>query len=201
MEQSTDMGIWLGRGQAFGFVARRCAAAHAECLKRIRDAEAYKSLGCTWEDFCRQHLGVSRSRADEIIRQLDEFGAAYFQLAEIMQISTDSYRRISGAVQGEALEIGGELVPIVPENAARIKEAVRAWQKEGERAKAILAKVQALHPSITSLKIRLDSCFDEMFALATGPRDLGESAALHALARYSLSKAKRILRSLTHAPA
>ena len=69
-------------------------------------------------------------------------------------------------------------------------------QKESERARAGLAKVQGLHPGITSLKIRLDACFDEISAMANGPRDLGEQAAFRGLARYSLNKAKRLLRIL-----
>jgi hypothetical protein len=194
--QSMDLGTWLGRGQAFSLIANKCAAAQAECLKRIREEGSYKSLGFTWEDFCPQHLGLSRSRADQLIRQLDEFGAAYFHLAEIMQISTDSYRRIAGVIHDDSIEIGGELVPITPENALKIKQAVLALQKESERARAELAKAQAAHPTITGLKNRLEACFQEMSALADGPRELGEDAALRGLVRYSLSKLKRLLRNI-----
>ncbi|MGA2327745.1 MAG: hypothetical protein ABSH05_15790 [Bryobacteraceae bacterium] len=194
--QGLELGAWLGRGQAFGLIANKCGAAEAQCLKRIREEGAYKSLGCTWEDFCRQHLGLSRSRADQLIRQLDEFGAAYFHLAEIMQISGDSYRRIATAVHDDSLEIGGQSLPITPENAPRIREAVRELQKESERARAELAKLQSLHPSITSLKIRLDACFEEVSAMANSSGDPGEQAALRGLARYSLNKAKRLLRIL-----
>ena len=194
--QSMDLGTWLGRGQAFSLIANKCAAAQAECLKRIREEGSYKSLGFTWEDFCPQHLGLSRSRADQLIRQLDEFGAAYFHLAEIMQISADSYRRIAGVIHDDSIEIGGELVPITPENALKIKQAVLALQKESERARAELAKAQAAHPTITGLKNRLEACFQEMSALADGPREFGEDAALRGLVRYSISKLKRLLRNI-----
>ena len=33
-----DLGIWLGRKQAFSVVAGRCSAADAECLRQIRDS-------------------------------------------------------------------------------------------------------------------------------------------------------------------
>ena len=194
--QSLDLGTWLGRGQAFSLIANRCAAAQAQCLKRIRTEGAYQSLGLTWEGFCPQHLGLSRSRADQLIRQLDQFGTAYFHLAEIMQISEDSYRRIAGAIRGEYIEIDGELLPIAPENAPRIKRAVLALRRESQRARAELAKAQAAHPTITALKDRLDACFQEMSAMAAGPLDPGDDAALRGLVRYSLNQLKRLLRDL-----
>ena len=194
--QCMDLGIWLGRGQAFSLIANKCASAQAECLKRIREEGSYKSLGFTWEDFCQQHLGLSRSHADQLIRQLDEFGAAYFHLAEIMQISADSYRRIAGAIHDDSIEIAGEPVPITPENALKIKQAVLALQKDSQRARAELAKAQAAHPTITNLKNRLEACFEEMSSMANRPLEAGEGAALHGLVRYSLSKLKRLLRDL-----
>ncbi|HSW50959.1 MAG TPA: hypothetical protein VLH09_12325 [Bryobacteraceae bacterium] len=30
----------------------------------------------TWEEFCKQHAGASRAHADQIIRRIEEFGAA-----------------------------------------------------------------------------------------------------------------------------
>ena len=194
--QCMSLGTWLGRGQAFSLIAHKCSAAQAECLKRIREEGFYKSLGFTWEDFCPQHLGLSRSRADQLIRQLDEFGAAYFHLAEIMQISADSYRRIAGAIHGDCIEIAGELLAITAENAPKIKQAVLALQKENERARADLAKAQAAHPTITGLKNRLEACFQEMAAMAEGPLEPGEGPALRGLVRYSISKLKRLLRTL-----
>jgi hypothetical protein len=113
-----------------------------------------------------------------------------------MQISADSYRRIAGVIHDDSIEIGGELVPIAPENALKIKQAVLALQKESERARAELAKAQAAHPTIIGLKNRLEACFHEMSALAGGPRELGEDAALRGLVRYSISKLKRLLRTL-----
>ena len=53
-----------------------------------------KALNLTWDEFCKQHAGASRAHADEIIRRLQEFGAAYFRLSEIIRISPQSYRAI-----------------------------------------------------------------------------------------------------------
>jgi len=157
---------------------------------------AYKSLGLTWGDFCRQHLGLSRSHADQLIRPLDQFGAAYFHLAEIMRISPDSFRRIAPAVHDDCIEIAGELVPITPENALKIKQALLAWQKDSQRARAELAKAQAANASIISLNSRLDACLAEMSAILGGPREAGQDAALGGLLSYSLTKLKRLQRDL-----
>jgi hypothetical protein len=194
--QCLDLGNWLGRGQAFSLIANKCTAAQAQCLKTIREQGAYKSLGLTWEDFCRQHLGLSRPHADQHIRRLDQFGAAYFRLAEIMRISPDSFRRIAPAIQEDSIEIAGELVPITPENAPKIKQALLALQQDTQRARAELAKAQAANASIMGLKSRLDACFAEMSAILGGPRDAGQDAALRGLLSYSLSKLKRLQRDL-----
>jgi len=75
-----------------------------------------------------------------------------------MRISPDSFRRIAPAIQEDSVEIAGQLVPITPENALKIKQAVLAWQKDTQRARAELAKAQAANASIISLKSRLDAC-------------------------------------------
>ena len=53
-----------------------------------------KALNLTRDEFCKQHAGASRAHADEIIRRLEEFGAAYFRISEIIWISPQSYRAI-----------------------------------------------------------------------------------------------------------
>jgi hypothetical protein len=62
----------------------------------------------------------------------------------------------------------GELVPITPENALKIKQAVLTWQKDSQRARAELATAQAANASIISLKSRLDACLAEMSAIIAG---------------------------------
>ena len=92
-----DLGAWIGRGQALSFVANHCSAAQTECLTRIRKEGLYKALNLTWDEFFKQHAGASRAHADEIIRRLEEFGAAYFRISEIIRISPQSYRAMQAA--------------------------------------------------------------------------------------------------------
>ena len=76
------------------FVANHCSAAQAECLTRIRKEGLHKAMNLTWDEFCKQHAGVSRAHADEIIHRLKEFGSAYFRISEIIRSSPQSYRAI-----------------------------------------------------------------------------------------------------------
>ena len=186
-----DLGAWIGRGQALSLLANHCSAVQAECLAHIRENGLYKALNLTWEEFCRQHAGASRARADKIIRQLGEFGAAYFRLSEITRISPQSYRMIQDTVKGEAIEVSGESIPITPENAARIRQAIGALHAGLRQAQSRQACSSL---GITHLRARLDACFEEMSAMGLRPLDVGERAAFQGLIRYAFNKVRRVAR-------
>ena len=114
-----ELGTWMGRKQAFAEIAGRCSAADAECLRRLRNQKQYRRLKLTWREFCKHHLGISRSAADQIIQRLEEFGPAYFILAQVAGISVNEYRRISSAVRGQNLLHAGEEIPIDADHAPR----------------------------------------------------------------------------------
>jgi hypothetical protein len=182
-----DLGRSIGQGQALSFLASKCSSAQAECLQSIREQKHYETLGLTWEEFCRRHLGISRSYADQLIRNLQEFGATYFRLSKILHISEAAYREIAAAVTADAIEIDGENIAIVPENAARIRQTLAQLRSD-------LHKARANRPAgaITSLQSRLDACFQEMTGIARVSLDLGEQAGLRALVEYSRRKLQHI---------
>jgi 7,8-dihydro-6-hydroxymethylpterin-pyrophosphokinase len=151
-EAMLHLGTNLGRHQAFGLVASRCTAADAECLRSIRQSGQYKRLGLSWERFCSQRAGISRAYADRLIQHLEEFGANYFRLAELMDISASTYRLIAGAVTDEGIEIGGETVPIRPDTREKIAAAVDAAR---QRAKAA-PEAATDAPKVTALRKQLD---------------------------------------------
>ena len=134
-----SLGTWLGRKQTFAVVAGRCTAASAECLRNVRDKKLYRGCGVTWTDFCRRYLGMSRSLADQLIRQLEEFGPGYFRLAEVARITPESFRLIAPSVTEEGVNCGGELIPFTPENAGKIAAAVEQLRAQ--------AKVQQTPPA------------------------------------------------------
>src|SRR5215467_9943319 len=116
VDEMYDLGQWMGRKQALGLVASRAASANIECLRQIREKKLYRAKGVDWTEFCQQHLGVTRSYADRLIRQLESLGSNYLQLSQIVRISPADYRRISAAVSDEGIEFEGEKIAISPEN-------------------------------------------------------------------------------------
>jgi len=130
LEDVLEVGVWLGRRQAFSIVAGRCSAADAQSLRELRESKKYKELGLTWEECCKQHAGIARSSAELIIRNLEEFGPDYFVVAQVTGISANDYRRIQGSVRNHNLIQGGEEIPIQVENAQRLVTAVEALRRE-----------------------------------------------------------------------
>jgi len=123
-EGDLDLGIFLGRNQAFGMVAGRCSAAQAACLREIRDKKLYKKRCPDWDQFCREHLHMARNHVHKIINLLNEFGPDYFELAQLTRISPETYRAIQPALQDKSLRFEGEAIALIPENAARVSAAV-----------------------------------------------------------------------------
>jgi len=188
-----ELGVWLGRGQAFGLLANQSLAAQATCLRTIRESDAYHSVCPTWEEFCQQYVGLPRRRADEIIERLEEFGETYFQLAEIVRLSPNSYRQIAEKVVDGSIEIGGELVPIVAENAPRIRSAMSRIRSELKQARH-QAEVHST-PSISHLMSRVDSIYEEMARQARRPLITQvEKAELRALTVYTTERMARVAR-------
>jgi hypothetical protein len=142
-----NLGMWLGRHQAFGLIANQCSAGDAECLKIIRENEEYKKLGLTWEEFCNGHAGVSRVYADRLIHYLEEFGANYFRLAELMQISAETYRLVADSVGDAEMEVNGESIPINRANRRKLLAAVRTKRTNAEPRAVRQPKVSAARKS------------------------------------------------------
>jgi hypothetical protein len=138
------LGALTGEHRAFSLVANRCSAADAETLKGIRDEERYKLLGITWEEYCVQYAGISRSYADQHIQCFEEYGDSYRRMAEIMSMSPPTYRLIAGAVTENGLEFQGECIPIKPENRIRIAKAVKEMRAQKRAGKAPAAVSPAI---------------------------------------------------------
>src|ERR1700678_4768671 len=93
-----DVGTWVGRKQAFALVAGRCSAADAEILFEIREKKLFRNIEQTWEDFCVQRLGMTRSYVDRIIRQFKDLGPNFSKLRCFTRIKAAEYRLIAAAV-------------------------------------------------------------------------------------------------------
>jgi hypothetical protein len=90
-----ELGFTLGQNQTFAVLAGRCSAAHAQGIRRLREEKLYKGCCEKWDDFCPKYLKMSRGEADRIVRLLDEFGPAYFELSQLTRISAATFRAIA----------------------------------------------------------------------------------------------------------
>ena len=202
-EKQRDLGSWTGLQNAFAAVAGNCSAARAQCLKQVRDSGMLDDLGLTWDEFCRDCAGISRRHADHLIQQYNQFGDAFFRLSEITRVSPKTFQRIAGHVVSgdgaDALEIDGQKLPLVPENAAKIRAAIQALRS------------QVRHPpapprppaGVIELQIRVDALAADLAkAIAalnpTVPADAAR-AALCGLAVYAMNKFRNHARQLNAA--
>ncbi|HEY9141811.1 MAG TPA: hypothetical protein VIN93_13015 [Bryobacteraceae bacterium] len=118
------LGSLLGQSQAFGIVAGRCSAAQAACLHRLRQTNEFQRVTPRWREFCSQHLGIDGRNADKIISLWEEFGAAYFELAQLAPIPPNTYRALAPSIRDGALHFNGEVIELIPENSRRLAAAV-----------------------------------------------------------------------------
>jgi hypothetical protein len=164
LEDAVDLGTWMGRKQAFSLIAGRCSAADAECIRQMRGKRAYRALGLNWDKFCRERLGICRATADLIVRQLEEFGPAFFTLAQVMHITADEYRRISSAVSGEKLLHSGEEIPIEAGNAPRLAAAIHDMrrQREAEAATRPSTDSQATSAGVDAVFAKIESAVETL---------------------------------------
>jgi hypothetical protein len=184
-----DLGILLGQRQAFSLLAGRCSAADADCLRRLRDEQLYKLRDKNWDEFCTHYLGMSRSNADRIIRLLEEFGPAYFELAQLTRISPEAYRSIAPAVSIQAICLNGEAIALVAENAGKVAAAVAELRKA---ARPESAGVASIHDRLNSLERRCQDVAAEFAALSAAQPKLDELTLLNSVLETMRSRLLRI---------
>jgi hypothetical protein len=130
IDEVFDVGTWVGRRQAFALIAGRCSAADAEILFEIREKKLFRTIEQTWEDFCARRLGMTRSYVDRVIRQFQQLGPNLYKLSCFTRIKPAEYNLIGGALTGEGLAYGGEVIALEPENAPQLAEAVEALRRD-----------------------------------------------------------------------
>ena len=119
-----DLGSAMGQCHTFGMIAGRCSAAHAATLKRVREERHYLRVSDSWRAFCNEYLNMSQTQADHITRLWDEFGASYFEVAQLTRISPETYRALAPAIHDGALHCNGQSVELSVENSRRVAAAV-----------------------------------------------------------------------------
>jgi hypothetical protein len=124
-----ELAALLGQSQAFGSMAGRCSAAQAAALHHIRHAAQFKGITSRWREFCWLHLGLDGRHADRIIRFWEEFGAPYFELAQLTHVPPDTYRALAPFIHDGALHLDSETIELRPENSRRLAAAIARFPR------------------------------------------------------------------------
>jgi hypothetical protein len=154
-----DLGSALGQSHAFGLVAGRCSAAQASCLHRIRTTRVYLHQSSCWRDFCSRQLGIDGRNADKIVHLWEDFGATYFELAQLTLISPDTYRALAPSISDGALHLNGEVIQLVPENSPRLAAAIAGFRRTIPAAQP---RQLEPHERLAALNERCDSIVAEL---------------------------------------
>ena len=160
-----DLGRLLGQRRAFGAVAGRCSAAHAQLLRRIRDEKLYLPVAPSWRAFCGAHLAITRRHADRLIGFLNRFGPTYFELAQLIGISHQQYLAIEPAVREDSLVVDGSAISVIPENAPKILAAVGAILHPSRRNQRPVRTPESLRDRIADLTSRGRAIANQFVAL------------------------------------
>src|ERR1039457_392223 len=162
--EALDLGRLLGQRRAFGAVAGRCSAAHAQLL-RIREEKLYRPVAPSWRAFCGAHLALSRRHADHLISLLNRFGPIYFELSQLVGLSPEEYLAIEPAVREHSLLVDGEAVSLIPDNAPKLLEAVGQLLHKSRRAKHRALPPETLRARVADLTRRGRAIANQLVAL------------------------------------
>jgi len=172
-----DLGILLGTRKAFAAIAGRCSAADAECLRRLRDQKIYLGRAATWAEFCPKFLGLSKTQANMIIRNLEEFGPDYFEVAQLTRITPEQFRAIAPAIRDKNIHVNGQPIALIPANSDRVAAAVA----ELRQASAPMPSAPSVQEGMAALGRRFQQLAADFEEFAGGSLTLAERSQLGAV--------------------
>jgi len=185
-----ELGIMLGTRKAFASVAGRCSAADAECLRRLREKRLYLSRAETWEEFCPKYLGLSKTHANRIIRNLEEFGPDYFEVAQLTRITPEQYRTIAPAIREKNIHVNGQAIALIPGNSERVMAAVAVLRQASPPAAPQLSP----HERMAALGRRFGQLTADFEEFAATPLSLAERSQLGAVLSPIITTLERLHR-------
>lgn len=120
-----EIGALVGERRTLSKLAGGCSAADAQVLRKIRESKQYRLRAKTWEEFCPKYLGIERSTADRLIRQLEELGPESFVAMQQLGLTPKQDKLLAPRIRGNELCHAGESIRLLPENAPQIHAALR----------------------------------------------------------------------------
>jgi hypothetical protein len=159
-------------------------------LQEMRERKVFEGHCADWGEFCEKYLHISKTNANRIIHLLEEFGAQYFEVAQLTRISPETYRAIAPAIQDGALHAEGEAIALIPENAEKVAAAVAAVRKKERKP---TAEPPAPTDPVTAVIERGTALADEMSALSSRYEDRPRLANAIGALRLRLERIQRTL--------
>ncbi|MBI2354252.1 MAG: hypothetical protein HYV06_04335 [Deltaproteobacteria bacterium] len=165
----------IGRVQAFRFVEKTMTVCVLVQIAQIKEMKTYRDLPKigTWEDFCN-YIGFSRQHIEDQLKNLAAFGEDFLQTVSGFGVGYREMRKLRQlthdgtiVIDAEAVEIGGERVPLAPEHKedlqALIERVIDEKDKALNEAQATLKakdrrledkekEIQKLHKELTKLE-------------------------------------------------
>ena len=179
-----EFGKMLGRRQTFSLVAGKCTVADVECLKKTRDQKLYRGYAKSWEECCTRHIGMSRANAERMIGLLEEFGPAYFEVAQLTRVSPEAFRALAPSIRDKTLHHNGEAIALIPENAARVALVVATHRKA--------APLRTVDTRLDALEQRCNRLLEEFEELSGALRDSVDRMMLGAVLARARSALTRL---------
>lgn len=169
-------------------------------LQQVKESKIYRDLsgGGTWDDFCK-NIGLSRQKVDLDLQNLATFGEEFLLTVSGLSVGYRDLRKLrqlthDGAIviDAEAVEVGGERVPLTPEHKEDLQALIERVIDEKDKAlnetqATLKAKdrrledkekeIQKLHKELTKLEDRAaaremtaeeDAFLKKMMALRIG---------------------------------
>ena len=186
-----ELGTILAERKRLGSASGRCSAAQAESLRKLRDLKLYVSRCVTWDEFCPRYLGLTKVFANRAIEAWEEFGPAFFELAELTRITRDEFRAVASRVNNKMFHADGEAIALTPENASRVATALEKLRRSSA------APIKPYTPTVnlsrmTLLEAHCTELISE-FRKLTGPKAQNvDRAQLAAILRQTLGMLGRI---------
>ena len=201
----------IGALKATEFVRKLVTVTTIKMLAEIKEAKQYKGLKIilneelvtspTWDQFC-QHIGLSREKVDEDIRNLSVFGEDFLETSQRMSLGYRDLRKLRKLddadreviIEGEAVkaEDRESLIDLIEEMSAKHRKQKDALENENKELKAdkdaletILQKKDEKVNQLDTQVTKLTSPAEIQRRAESEPQEL-EKAALETLGTESI---------------
>ena len=201
----------IGALKATEFVRKLVTVTTIKMLAEIKEAKQYKGLKIilneelvtspTWDQFC-QHIGLSREKVDEDIRNLSVFGEDFLETSQRMSLGYRDLRKLRKLddadreviIEGEAVkaEDRESLIDLIEEMSAKHRKQKDALETENKELKAdkdaleiVLQKKDEKTNQLDAQVTKLSSPAEIKRRAESEPQEL-EKAALETLGTESI---------------